>query len=104
MAAMSMESKIKALASIDAVKMREIAKALYESPELVSEFSKDPEGVAFKVNGYQVPEGFHLHMADDRNTFTPAEEAGRFGTPEATAWDRIEFRAGYKTVSLVSCA
>ncbi len=104
MAIATIETKVKAAASVDVAKMREIAKALYETPSLVKAFEIDPEGTAAKINGFVVPEGMHLHMADDRNTFTPAEEAGRFGSAEATEWDRVEVRAGYRTVSLVSCA
>ena len=103
MAIATIETKMKSAASVDVAKMREIAKALYETPSLVKEFEKDPEATAAKINGFIVPEGMHLHMADDRNVFTPAEEAGRFGSSESTDWDRVEVRAGYKTVSLVSC-
>lgn len=83
--------------------MREIAKAVYEDRSLLADFEKDPEGTAFKINGFVVPEGFHIHIADAENRLYPAEEAGKFGSEAAGTWDRVEFRVGYKTFSFVEC-
>ena len=85
-------------------KMREIARAIHEDPSLLAAFEKDPEGVAASINGFQVPEGFHIHIADANNTLIPAEEEGVFGADSRDSWDRLEVRAGYKTISLVVCA
>ena len=84
--------------------MREIAKAVYENPSLLEEFERDPEGTAYKINGFVVPEGFHIHIADANNKFYPAEDPGRFGAEGVDRWERVEMRAGYKTFSLVGCA
>ena len=92
------------IASADFGKMREIAKAVYENPSLLEEFERDPEGTAYKINGFVVPEGFHIHIADANNKFYPAEDPGRFGAEGVDRWERVEMRADYKTFSLVGCA
>jgi len=94
-----------ALAAIraDYGKMTEIAKAVYENPALLASFERDPAAAAFAINGFVVPEGMHLHIADAQNNFTPAEDEGKFGDESAAAWNRVEVRAGYKTFSLVAC-
>jgi len=92
------------LATVDYEKMRGVAKAVYDDPSLLAAFEQDPEGTARAINGFEVPEGFHIHIADANNNFIPAEEHGVFGDEAADAWGRIETRAGYKTVSLVMCA
>lgn len=92
------------LAGVDFGKMREIARAIHEDPSLLAAFEKDPEAVAASINGFQVPEGFHIHVADASNTLIPAEEEGVFGADDRDSWDRFEVRAGYKTISLVVCA
>jgi hypothetical protein len=83
--------------------MREIAKAVHDNPALLETFVKDPEAVARDINGFEVPEGYHLHIADAQNNLYPAEETGAFGSEDKSSWSRIEFRAGYKTISLVMC-
>ena len=92
------------IATADYAKMREIAKAVYENPSLLADFERDPAEAARKINGYEVPAGFHIHVADADNKLYPAEEHGRFGAEGEEKWDRVEMRAGYKTFSLVSCA
>jgi hypothetical protein len=84
-------------------KMREIAKVVYENPSKIAEFERDPMSFAKSVNGFEPPEGFHLHLADANNNLVPPEEDGIFGSDERPTWDRLEFRVGYKTVSLVAC-
>jgi hypothetical protein len=84
-------------------KMREIAKVVYDDPGKLAEFERDPMGFAKSVNGFEPPAGFHLHIADADNKLVPAEEAGVFGAEDRPTWDRMEFRVGYKTVSLVAC-
>jgi len=91
------------IASADYGKMREIARAVYENPSLLADFERDPAGTAHKINGFVVPEGFHIHIADADNKFYPAEEPGIFGAEGRDQWDRVEMRAGYKTFSLVGC-
>jgi len=91
------------VASADYDKMREIAKAVYENPALLSSFERDPAGTAHKINGFVVPEGCHIHIADADNKFYPAEDPGVFGDEGRANWERIEMRAGYKTFSLVGC-
>ncbi len=87
----------------DMSKMRDIAKAVYENPSLLGSFERDPAAAAFAINGFVVPEGMHIHIADASNKFTPSEEFGKFGEEGASSWDRVEVRAGYKTFSLVAC-
>lgn len=84
-------------------KMREVAKAVYEDRSLLADFERDPEGTANRINGFVVPEGYHIHIADSENRLYPPEEPGIFGAEERDAWDRIEFRVGYKTFSFVEC-
>jgi hypothetical protein len=91
------------IASADYGKMRGIAQAIYENPALLGEFERDPAGTAYKINGFVVPEGFHIHIADADNKFYPAEEPGIFGAEGRDQWDRVEMRAGFKTFSLVGC-
>ena len=52
--------------------------------------------VPHKINGFVVPEGFHIHIADADNKFYPAEDPGIFGAEGRDQWDRVEMRAGYK--------
>jgi hypothetical protein len=92
------------IATADYAKMREIAKAVYENPALLADFERDPAEAARKINGFEVPAGFHIHIADADNNFYPKEEAGIFGAEGEEKWDRVEMRAGYKTFSLVGCA
>lgn len=92
------------LANVDYAKMRGVAKAVYDDPSLLDAFAQDPEATARAINGFEVPEGFHLHIADAQNNFIPPEEEGIFGAEGIDTWGRIETRAGYKTVSLVMCA
>lgn len=87
----------------DYTKMRGIAKAVYDNPSLLEEFERDPEQTAKSINGFVPPAGFHIHIADASNRLHPAEEAGRFGAEDRDDWSRVEFRAGYKTFSLVGC-
>lgn len=91
------------IASADYAKMTEIARAVYENPSLLADFERDPEGTAYKINGFIVPQGFHIHIADADNKFYPAEGPGIFGAESRDQWDRMEMRAGYKTFSLVGC-
>jgi hypothetical protein len=91
------------LATVDFDKMREIARVIHDHPSMMAEFEADPEGVARSINGFEVPEGLHIHMADANNNLIPAEEAGVFGAEDRDAWSRMEVRAGYKTLSLVVC-
>jgi len=95
-----------ALAAVraDYGKMQEIAKTVYENPSLLASFERDPAAAAFAINGFVVPEGMHLHIADAQNNFTPAEDEGKFGGEGLSSWNRVEVRAGYKTFSLVACA
>jgi len=93
---------IQTLTSVDYARMREVAKAVYEDTKLFDAFLENPEGVAHSL-GFDVPEGYHLHIADAENRLYPAEEAGAFGSEDNTAWSRLEVRAGYKTISLVMC-
>ena len=97
-------SGVAGIASVDYSKMVEIARAVYENPSLLAEFERAPEATAKKINGFEIPTGFHLHIADADNKLYPAEEAGTFGASDRSQWARMEFRAGYKTVSLVACA
>lgn len=83
--------------------MREIAKVIHDDPSRLADFERDPEGFARAVNGFEPPAGFHLHVADSQNNLYPAEEAGIFGAEDRSDWARLEFRAGYKTFSLVAC-
>ncbi len=90
------------MVELDFAKMREIAKEIHDNPELLADFERDPEAFAL-ARGFKVPEGLHIHVADENNTLIPPEEAGVFGDASRDAWARIETRAGYKTVSLVAC-
>jgi hypothetical protein len=92
-----------AAARADYTKMTEIAKAVYDNPRLLKDFERDPSAAAFAINGFRVPEGMHIHIADAENNFTPAEEPGIFGDERRDSWNRVEVRAGYKTFSLVAC-
>lgn len=91
------------IVAIDHGKMVEIARTIYDDPALLAEFERAPEATARRINGFEVPAGFHLHVADADNRLYPAEEAGAFGSSDKGHWARMEFRAGYKTVSLVAC-
>ena len=90
-------------ARADYTKMTEIAKAVYENPQLLKDFERDPTAAAFAINRFEVPQGMHIHIADSTNKFTPAEGYGVFGHDRQGSWTRIEVRAGYKTFSLVAC-
>lgn len=90
-------------AAVDFEKMHAIAKHLHETPGAVDEFCKDPEGYAFRFNGYAVQEGHHLHVADAENNLLPAEKYGVFGSEDRPMWGRSEIRVGYKTTALVEC-
>lgn len=85
------------------LQMREIAKVIHEDPSRIAEFERDPEAFARGVNGFEPPAGFHLHVADSANNLYPPEDAGIFGAEDRANWARLEFRAGYKTFSLVAC-
>ena len=94
---------VPAFSKADYVKMREIAKAVYEDPTLLVKFEQDPEATSKAINGFVPPPGYHIHIADAANRLYPAEDAGRFGAENNEDWSRVEFRAGYKTFSLVGC-
>lgn len=95
--------QVPAFSHADYGKMREIAKAVYENPSLLTDFEHDPEATAMAINGFVPPAGYHIHIADASNRLYPSEEAGRFGAEDRDDWSRVEFRAGYKTFSLVGC-
>ena len=84
-------------------KMREIARVVYDDPSRIAEFERDPMAFAKSVNGFEPPAGVHLQVA------APADcVGGRCGQRQCPwrrtpSWDRLEFRVGYKTVSLVAC-
>lgn len=90
-------------AQVDFEKMHAIARHLHENPDSKAAFASDPEGFAFRFNGYQVQPGGHLHVADENNTLIPAETYGVFGSDERPLWGRSEIRVGYKTTALVEC-
>lgn len=92
------------LTAVDYEKMREIARAVHDDAALFAAFERSPEATAKAINGFEVPEGFHLHIADAQNRLYPAEEPGVFGAADKGEWSRIEFRVGYKSLSLVACA
>ncbi len=99
----NIDYRARVIATADYGKMREIAQAVYENPSLLADFERDPAGTAHKINGFVVPDGFHIHIADAENNFYPAEEPGIFGAEGRGNWERVEMRAGYKTFSLVGC-
>lgn len=101
--ATEMKSAAMSHAHVDFEKMHAIAKHIHENPAEVAEFSKDPEGYAFRFNGYKVQDGGHLHIADENNTLIPAETYGVFGSDDRPRWGRSEIRVGYKTTALVEC-
>lgn len=90
--------------NVDFGKMHAIARYIHENPLAVADFAEDPEGFAFRFNGYKVQDGHHLHIADAENNLIPAEKYGIFGSDERIQWGRSEIRVGYKTTSLVECA
>ena len=96
-------TSVPAFTKADHAKMREIAKAVYDDPSLLADFERNPEATARAINGFVPPRGYHIHIADAGNRLYPAEEAGRFGGQDKDEWSRVEFRAGYKTFSLVGC-
>lgn len=99
-----MKATAAAHAAVDFEKMYELAKHLHESTDAREAFAKDPEGFAFRFNGYRPQDGHHLHMADEHNNMIPAEDHGVFGSDERPMWGRTEIRVGYKTTALVECA
>lgn len=99
----NIDYRARVIATADYGKMREIAQAVYENPSLLADFERDPAGTAHKINGFVVPDGFHIHIADADNNFYPAEEPGIFGAESRDKWERVEMRAGFKTFSLVGC-
>lgn len=90
-------------ANVDFDKMYAIAKHLHENPAEKDVFATDPEGYAFRFNGYKVQDGGHLHVSDANNNLIPAEDYGVFGSEETVQWGRSEIRVGYKTTALVEC-
>lgn len=99
-----MRTEAMAHASVDFEKMYELAKHVHETPGALDEFSKDPEGFAFRFNGLVPQPGQHMHIADKFNNLYPAEEEGVFGEETRQVWGRTEIRVGYKTTALVVCA
>ncbi len=87
----------------DYEKMQEIAKAVHDNPGLLKDFERDPAAAAYAINGFVAPKGMHIHIADDYNYFTPAEDYVMYGAVNIDFWDRVEIRAGYKTFSFVVC-
>lgn len=85
----------------DRTRMREIAKAIYDNPSLLEEFERNPNAVAFAINGFKVPDGVHIHIDDGHNKLTPAEQVTALSNGREENWDRVEVRIGYKTVSFV---
>lgn len=95
-----------ALDKLDYARMYEIAEAVAKNPARIADFDANPEAAARKINGFQLPPGFHMHIVDAANTYHPAEDdaltqiAG--GTP-GEAWSRIEVRAGYENFACIVC-
>ncbi|MCA0424925.1 MAG: hypothetical protein LCH61_16695 [Proteobacteria bacterium] len=87
----------------DFAKMHAIARHLHDNPAEKDVFAQDPEGFAFRFNGYRVQDGHHLHVADEHNNLIPAETYGVFGSDDRPQWGRSEIRVGYKTTALVEC-
>jgi hypothetical protein len=92
-----------ALATVDYAKMYEIAETVAKNPALIGEFDRDPVAVAKKINGFEPPAPFHMHVDDASNVYHPKEDDALSqisGKAAGTAWTRIEARAGFATVRL----
>ncbi len=95
-----------ALDKIDYAKMYEIAETVARNPALLDDFKANPEAAAKKINGFQGPPGFHMHIVDSSNTYYPAEAdaLSQVSSQKTNAtWSRIEVRAGYETIACVIC-
>ncbi|MGO7910672.1 hypothetical protein ACC702_03720 [Rhizobium ruizarguesonis] len=94
------------LEKLDYGKMQEIAQAVAENPSLLSDFTSDPEKTAKKINGFEVPQGFHMHVADGANAYYPPEDDALSqisGQEDHAVWSRIEVRAGYGMYACIVC-
>lgn len=94
------------LENADYDKMYEIAHAVARNPALLKDFADNPEAAAYRINGFKVPPGFHMHVGDGLNVYYPAEgdALSQVGNQEEnTAWSRIEVRAGYGPMSCIIC-
>ncbi len=95
-----------ALPQLDYAKMYEVAKAVADNPSLIAEFDADPEAAAKKINGFQVPPGFHMHIADGENSYHPPEDDALSqisGQVDESVWSRIEIRAGVGAMACIVC-
>jgi hypothetical protein len=91
---------------VDYAKMYEIAEAVSKNPALINEFDRDPIAAAKKINGFEPPAPFHMHIVDGNNVYHPRENDALSQISEkdaGTTWTRIETRAGFATIACVIC-
>jgi hypothetical protein len=101
-----MSMSMSAVAGADYDKMIEIAKAVSEKPALLADFDADPLLAAAKVNGFEPPPGFHMHIVDEQNVYHPKEDDAltQISTKSGgETWTRMEVRAGYNTIACTIC-
>ncbi|MCU6401182.1 hypothetical protein KW811_22110 [Enterobacter quasiroggenkampii] len=93
------------LQQVDYSKLFEIAKAVKDNNQ-ISEFEQNPEGYSNNINGFVVPEGFHMHIVDKDNKYYPEEDDALnqlIKNASSESWTRIEVRAGYKDLACIIC-
>ena len=61
-------------------------------------FIGDPSAYAFQTVGFETPEGFHMHLVDEKNQYHPPEGYAQSQLQEFTdedgRWSRVEIRVG----------
>lgn len=94
------------LENVDYAKMYEIAETVAKNPALIADFDRDPIAAAKKINGFEPPAPFHMHVVDASNVYHPKEDDALSqisGKPAGAAWTRIEVRAGFATIACIIC-
>ena len=94
------------LANADIEKMYGIAVEVKKNPALIKEFDADPLAAAKRINGFEPPVGFHMHIVDAENAYHPKEDDALDQIRNKKGqenWIRIESRAGVGQIACIIC-
>jgi hypothetical protein len=97
---------LETLKDIDFTKGYEMDRRLKADTNLLAEFVKNPEEVAKREVGLEVPPGFHMHFVNEKNEYMPpeADALSQLSLGEdGRLWSRIEIRTAVGPGCYVFC-
>lgn len=93
--------------NVELDKLYLLASEIGEDEEKQKSFVADPSAYALQSVGFVTPDGFHMHVVNERNEYFPpegnaADQIASYSDSE-DQWARIEIRAGKGPKCYVLC-